>query len=290
MSSSQNVPQAQALTTGPKTRLRALTLTLLISVALPFLIILLTNTTRELKVQWQQQQPLEVVTLSLSLACLALGVMILLWWLLTLLGYLTLFALKGLKSPPNQSSGALFRLAPKTLKRLLGLSVSASIALSITTPSYAAPGLQDVPANSSATHLQGLGDSVATVASVTGGPQLLFSGANVKTAPELRLGPAPASSELMLHTLEVDQEPGTAPISEVATAQGETVQHVVTPGESLWSIATEQLRSSTNALSDDQVLDYVMEIITLNKETIPEPNVITPGQLITLPNLIPTSN
>ena len=286
MSSLKNAPLHQVPKTEPKAHLRALALTLLISITLPLLIILLTNTINELKVQWQQQQPLEVVTLVLALACLAFGICILLWWLLNILGYLSLLARKGFKTPLNQSSSALFRFTPKTLKRLLGLSVSTSIALSLSGPSFAA-NPQDVPANLSTTHSHGLSSGIA---GVSGGPQLLLSGAHAKMVPELRLGATLAANELTLNAPKENQNDEPELVSVIATIQDQQLQHVVTPGESLWSIAKGQLQSSENVISDDQVLDYVMEIITLNKERIPEPNVITPGQVITLPNLVPTSN
>lgn len=90
--------------------------------------------------------------------------------------------------------------------------------------------------------------------------------------------------------------PSSAPVPPVDTASRHAqavrladvsppaTEHTVEAGDNLWSISAAQLRSPTDpAPPDREIAPYWAQVIAANHTTVPNPDLIYPGQEITLP-------
>jgi hypothetical protein len=87
----------------------------------------------------------------------------------------------------------------------------------------------------------------------------------------------PSTTELVTRTIE------TSPVRQSEPDPPVAGQHLVRPGDSLWSIAETALLASGSTATDAEVSAYWPRIYALNRDLVgPDPDLLHPGQLLRL--------
>jgi nucleoid-associated protein YgaU len=60
-------------------------------------------------------------------------------------------------------------------------------------------------------------------------------------------------------------------------------RHEVAEGDTLWTIARDQLAKASGEPTDSEVAGYLEQVKIANQDHVPDPDLIEPGQKITLP-------
>lgn len=131
--------------------------------------------------------------------------------------------------------------------------------------------------------------AISLVTGTTFGPAAAIGAGPPSPPVEIDVRTGRAETEEAVPTVEPTPVPTPAPpLVPVATPET-SVEHVVQPGECLWSIAADELALTTartrDAIADAEVAAYWVELMAANHGRLAsgDPNLIYPGEVVLLP-------